>query len=75
MVLPSVCEHKIDAHASLDAKDVMACAGEFRVFAHVAAEVEHMNQVKVLFQFLSHPVEAFSVTKQTMPLSPIRSLA
>ena len=50
---------KIDAHADLDAKDVVRRAGQFRIFSDVATEVEDVDQIEVFFQLLPHSIKGF----------------
>src|SRR5437667_9278041 len=49
--------HKADRHARLDAKYIVSRAGQFRIGAHVAAQVENANFIELLFRYGAKAVE------------------
>ena len=49
-------DKEADAHAHLNAKDVVRGAGELRVLPHVAAEIEHIDEIEILREMLAHAV-------------------
>src|ERR1035437_6900821 len=50
-------DEEIDANANLNAKNIVRGAGKFGVLPHVSAEVEDVNLIEILRQFLAHPVK------------------
>src|ERR1017187_10565055 len=50
-------DKEIDAYANLNSKNIVGGAGKFGVLPHVAAEVEDVNLIEILRQFLAHPVK------------------
>ena len=58
-----VPHQKVDAHANLNAEDVVGRAGQLRVLPDVAAQVEHVDGIEVFRQILAHPVARDGVEK------------
>lgn len=50
--------HKeVDAHARLDAKDVVYRSGKLRIVANIAAKIQHIDGCEFLVEAFSHPIE------------------
>ena len=56
-VLLRQANEQIDAHANLDAENIVGGAGELGVLADVAPEFQNVDQVEVLGEVLAHAVE------------------
>ena len=56
-VIASLAHEQIDANAYLNPKDIMRRARQLRSPSHVAAQIKHINFVKVFLQILAHTVE------------------
>ena len=50
-------DEEVHAHADLDAEDVVRGAGEFRILADVAAEIEDIDEIEIFHEMVAHAVE------------------